>query len=619
VLPMKGEKGHYLALSHCWGPSVSGERLITTKATLGSRLESIPLSKIPSNFFDAMIITRKLGYRYLWIDSLCIIQDSREDWETESANMGNIYTNASLTLAAAAAKDSDGGMLGLNHRSENTRAKLQILNGSLQGLVKINGKQQVTGSGNVPDSKKRLQCHFKLHNHDGSSIVILEPAVKFPVLEEGWTQCVVDGPLAHRGWCLQERLLSYRMLYYGERQIYWQCASSRKAADGGEIPEGRSDSSQAVSNELSEWPDLLGLKQLQYSPINKRTRLAQSKDWAEIEKMAYRIWRNVIYLSTNRQLTKQTDKLPALAGMAQIIHGLTGDTFLAGFWRKDLLTSLIWSSSSFMFKEVDYCVIKPQMEKPQWEHKEPLLEGPSWSWTSVNSAQRLQFPGDYEEGYSTRVWPEYEAQIMEAEVTRIGKLDFGEVQSGRLRLRGYTYPRYDSRTSSWNPVGSISWVILRLCPQSPWNRDKHKLHYDKVYWDYVPRQKYASVLRLLLHIIFWLFNILTLSLWRRYFPDDKDLKPKTLGCPACIEYLCIHLLSIGSEKPSHSNGYEIIMWALILEPVPGKRDVYRRIGISNKTVFVSEREFSNIEYLKLSGRELPEPFALCELKTVEVI
>jgi hypothetical protein len=158
VLPMKGEKGHYLALSHCWGPSVSGERLITTKATLKSRLKSIPLSKMPSNFFDATIITRKLGYRYLWIDSLCIIQDSRGDWETESANMGNIYTNASLTLAAAAAKDSDGGMLGLNHISKNTRAKLLISNGSLQDRVKINDQQQMTGSGNVPDSKKRCSA-----------------------------------------------------------------------------------------------------------------------------------------------------------------------------------------------------------------------------------------------------------------------------------------------------------------------------------------------------------------------------------------------------------------------------------------------------------------------------
>jgi hypothetical protein len=148
---------------------------------------------------------------------------------------------------------------------------------------------------------------------------------------------------------------------------------------------------------------------------------------------------------------------------------------------------------------------------------------------------------------------------MEAEVTSIGKLDFGEVQLGRLRLRGYTYPRYDSRTSSWNPAGSISWVILRLCPQSPWYRDKHERAYDNVFWDHVPRQRYASVLRLLLHIVFWLFNILTMSLWWRYFLDDKDLKAKTLGCPACMEYLCIHLLSKGNKELSHRNRHKIRM------------------------------------------------------------
>jgi hypothetical protein len=46
---------------------------------------------MPATFFDATIITRELGYRYLWIDSLCIVQDFLEDWEAESQNMGNIY------------------------------------------------------------------------------------------------------------------------------------------------------------------------------------------------------------------------------------------------------------------------------------------------------------------------------------------------------------------------------------------------------------------------------------------------------------------------------------------------------------------------------------------------
>ena len=110
--------------------------------------------------------------------------------------------------------------------------------------------------------------------------------------------------------------------------------------------------------------------------------------WSKLARATYTFWcktaqsrryvaTHCISFSTNRQLTKPTEKLPALAGMAQIIHSLTGDTFLAGFWRKDLLISLRWSSTPFMFKEALYSVIEPHMEEPQWEYKEPLLEGPS--------------------------------------------------------------------------------------------------------------------------------------------------------------------------------------------------------------------------------------------------
>jgi hypothetical protein len=77
-----------------------------------------------AQFYDATVITRKLGYEYLWIDSLCIIQDSADDWEAEGQNMGNIYMNASLTIAAAGAKDSDGGMLRDDYRVEDMGAQL---------------------------------------------------------------------------------------------------------------------------------------------------------------------------------------------------------------------------------------------------------------------------------------------------------------------------------------------------------------------------------------------------------------------------------------------------------------------------------------------------------------
>ena len=96
----------YLTLSHCWG----GTRTITTTSqTLPDFVKGIRLSTMPATFRDAISITRRLGYRYLWIDSLCIIQDSDEDWKHESAVMGQIYGHSDCTIAATGSADSNGG------------------------------------------------------------------------------------------------------------------------------------------------------------------------------------------------------------------------------------------------------------------------------------------------------------------------------------------------------------------------------------------------------------------------------------------------------------------------------------------------------------------------------
>ncbi len=103
-----GKSGKYVALSHCWGGDITSK---TTKALVAEYTKMLP--ELPRSFRDAIKITRELGFRYLWIDSLCIIQDSVEDWELESAAMRDVYRNAAVTLAAAASKNSQGGMLNL--------------------------------------------------------------------------------------------------------------------------------------------------------------------------------------------------------------------------------------------------------------------------------------------------------------------------------------------------------------------------------------------------------------------------------------------------------------------------------------------------------------------------
>jgi hypothetical protein len=89
--------GQYICLSHCWGVS---QPLTTTRSALEERKRTIPWETIPQTFQDAISVTRKLGVRFLWIDSLCIIQDDRRDWAEQAPAMCDIYRKALLTIAA---------------------------------------------------------------------------------------------------------------------------------------------------------------------------------------------------------------------------------------------------------------------------------------------------------------------------------------------------------------------------------------------------------------------------------------------------------------------------------------------------------------------------------------
>jgi hypothetical protein len=106
LVETSGSTGTYACLSHCWGK----DKLITTTSqTIVCHLNSIPIAVLPKTFGDAVTLTRNLGLRYLWIDSLCIIQDSAEDWQIESSKMADIYHNSFLTIAGISSPDSRGG------------------------------------------------------------------------------------------------------------------------------------------------------------------------------------------------------------------------------------------------------------------------------------------------------------------------------------------------------------------------------------------------------------------------------------------------------------------------------------------------------------------------------
>jgi hypothetical protein len=100
--------GEYVALSHCWGKN--RPMITTTARNLSKRKAGIAFSDLSKTFQDAIRLTYAIKAPYIWIDSLCIIQDSKDDWETESSQMASIYANSTLNIAATAARDGDDGL-----------------------------------------------------------------------------------------------------------------------------------------------------------------------------------------------------------------------------------------------------------------------------------------------------------------------------------------------------------------------------------------------------------------------------------------------------------------------------------------------------------------------------
>ena len=113
--PAEGRVGRYIALSHCWD---EGRPIITTKENYGAHLERIS-SPLPETFTDAVQVVRALGIQYLWIDSLCIIQDDDADWNDQAPRMAKIYGNAYCTISADAATNATDGFANGSHRFQN--------------------------------------------------------------------------------------------------------------------------------------------------------------------------------------------------------------------------------------------------------------------------------------------------------------------------------------------------------------------------------------------------------------------------------------------------------------------------------------------------------------------
>ena len=180
--------GRYATLSHCWGNSQPLKLIQTTYDDFQKKIAYTSLSK---TFQDAVTATRSLGMRYLWIDSLCIKQDSKRDWEEQCAEMRRIYKDSFVTLAGPAASGCDSGFLCV--RQILSHATLQVSDGESSNEVILS------------------------HRGINEDINDLTPEP--------------DAPLSKRAWVLQERMLSGRVLYFGTKRLYLECFTNVRFED----------------------------------------------------------------------------------------------------------------------------------------------------------------------------------------------------------------------------------------------------------------------------------------------------------------------------------------------------------------------------------------------------
>jgi hypothetical protein len=279
--------GHYIALSHCWGtlPITT-----TTKASLAQHIQNIELCSLPKTFCDAIDMARHLGIPYLWIDSLCIVQDDAEDWARESARMAKIYNEAYLTIAATGARDGSEGLFKARD-VEELEFPIPGSNGEALGTIYA----------------RRGRRHDKLMR--GNLIA---------------GQC---DPLICRAWVYQERLLSSKLLHFGSEEMVWLCNGARDC-ECGLLPE-EDDGGRSLFEALksSSSPDSITA-----SP----QRIQKG-----IQGTSAEIYHRMINDYTMLLLTKSFDRLPAFSGIASVLF--SPENYLAGLRRSHIAQDLLWA------------------------------------------------------------------------------------------------------------------------------------------------------------------------------------------------------------------------------------------------------------------------------------
>lgn len=295
----------YAALSYCWGP---GENIKTTSSTKTKHMQGIPMDSLPRTIKDAVTVTSALKLRYLWVDSLCILQDSKADKVAELTQMRKYFSNATLTIAASKAKTVDDGFLVL--KSENSQSHDSAIGG---------------------------ECEVPFYSPDGEAGALSldkHPRIYDPQKE----------PISQRCWTLEERLLCpLVLLFLVGCGFALQCNQTETYA--GKI----------IYNHMA-----LEGRQRIFQPLS----LFQGKKSGNLSAQdIHDSWLTTITDYGVRQITDPADKLIAIAGLAEEYHTKHGEVlgdYYAGHWRGFLAQSLHWYVTRAQLRR------RPPYRAPSW-------------------------------------------------------------------------------------------------------------------------------------------------------------------------------------------------------------------------------------------------------------
>jgi hypothetical protein len=332
----------YLTLSHCWGKGDFGipENIKTKRDTLEEQRTRISIAALPQTFQDAVTITLRLGFQYLWIDALCIIQDSTVDWATESIKMGYIYSNAVLNIAASGSNDSYGGCFNSTSCVQNN------LNPSLR-----------------PNEIMRLSSALQ----DGTKSVLLlwlNPHDRRERLFAGGYKpgdntnvpnLLYGSAITKRGWIFQERVLSKRVVHFTRNQVLWECRESWEAEDGLHVD--------------TDW----GVTKC----------LHVSRD----DFLNYWYIRIVAGEYSRLNFTFSKDRLVAIASLAELFQYEFGLEYLAGIWALPSYSDATSKDQGYLRQALSWYSPNPV------KFDRTVQTELTWSWISHNG--RMDWPSNY--------------------------------------------------------------------------------------------------------------------------------------------------------------------------------------------------------------------------------